>query len=101
MGTAVRLKSGDFAGIIEYDIYIRHVYKSRHLLKAPAEAWAFDAESIDKFVRPAGVRLIRVVDREEGITYEVDMVTFLRECGEVDYGRGRQYFLILAHWRKK
>lgn len=100
MGTAVRLASGDFAGVINQDVYEKHVYGSKHKLRG-LNAWAFDADSIDKFIRPAGVVLIRVVDREVGKVYEVGMGTFLKHRGEVDYGRGRQYFLILEHWRVK
>ena len=97
-GTAVRTSAGDFVGYINQDVYTKIVYRSRHLLKAPAEGWAFDAESMDKFIRPAGVKLIRVIDREEGKTYEVSMDKFIVERGELSYSYGRQYFLILQHW---
>lgn len=94
----VKTKDGHFAGIIKGDIYYKYVIGSKHKLRSP-EAWCFDADLIDRYIRPAGIAEICVIDHEAHKEYRVSMGTFLKEKGELERGRGRQYFLIMRWWR--
>lgn len=96
----VRTLRGDFAGYIDGDRYLKEVVGSRHLLRIPAPAWAFDAEMMDSYIIPFGVKYITVIDKEAQVCYTVNIDTFIKCRGVLDRGRGRQYFLILEHWAK-
>lgn len=96
----VRTIKGDFAGYIDGDRYIKEVMGSKHQLRIPSPAWAFDAETMDSYIIPFGVKYITVIDRETQVRYTVNIDTFLKYRGVLDRGRGRQYFLILEHWSK-
>jgi len=93
---AVRVH-GDFYGYIEDGVFVKHVRRSRHLLRN-LKAWALDAESFDKLIKPA-VREIQIVDVETGRRYRTSLVNFLQNRGEIEYrGFGRQYFMTLDKW---
>lgn len=93
--------SGDFVGYIDGACYTKEVSGSKHLLRKPAPAWCFDAESMDKYIVPFGVDTIVVKDRESHIRYCVSMANFLKYRGELDRGHGKQYFLILKYWGRE
>jgi hypothetical protein len=96
----VKSADGKFAGFIQGNIYIKSVDARKHqLLKPPA--WCIDKDAFDKLIRPAGVKLIRYIDIKAKKTYEVSIGAFIKNKGEVDWQYGRQYFLILKHWRVK
>ena len=92
---AVRVH-GEFYGYIEGNVYVKEVYGSRHKLRMP-EAWAFDAETFDKLIRPSCSEIV-VIDRETGKRYRSTMKNFVENKGEIDRKYGRQYFMILSYW---
>jgi hypothetical protein len=94
---AVKVK-GNFYGYIENGTFVKEVYGSRHKLRKP-EAWAIDADSFDKLIRPACKRIL-IKDKETHLQYSVSIDSFMRNKGEIDREYGRQYFLIIEHWRQ-
>lgn len=95
---AVRTRAGNYYGYIEGDTYVKLVHSSRHMLKKP-EAWAIDADSFDKLIKPACKRII-IIDKDAGVKYSSSISNFIDNKGEIDRKYGKQYFMILEYWRK-
>ncbi len=72
------------------------VHKSKHLHKV-LNAWGVDAAVVDR-LQPD---VITVREREEGLTYRVDLRTFRENALTRDFGFGRQYLLPLAFWTRE
>ena len=94
----VKAADGRHAGIIRGDIYQKIVHAERHMLKKPP-AWCIDKAAYDKLIKPAGVKLIRFIDLTARKSWEVPLGVFDQNKGELDWKYGKQYFLILKHWR--
>ena len=102
MNDTIPVKSADgkFAGSIKYGIYTKFVDARKHqLLKPPA--WCIDKVAYDKLIKPAGVKTIQFIDLLARTTWEVSLGVFDQNKGEIDWKYGKQYFLILEHWRRR
>ena len=102
MNSTIQVRSADgrHAGTIKGGIYIKYVDAKKHMLLKPP-AWCIDKDAYDKLIKPSGVRIIRFIDLTARKTWEVMIGVFDQNKGEIDWRHGKQYFLILEHWRKR
>ena len=89
--------NGKAWGYIEHGIFVKPWgRRSEHKLRK-LNGWGLDADSYDKVIRPA-CHTIVIFDNDTGLRYKTTVGNFDQYRGEVDYGHGRQYFMILDHW---
>ena len=99
--TALRIQTKHgprFVGKIEGDRLKKSILASRHIHRA-LQAIGFDAGVIEAL--PPEVKFIEVREKEQDVTYWVDVETFRLRSVERDYGHGRQYLLPLSFWTRE
>lgn len=83
-------------GVTTGNTFVKRVQGSKHMLRQP-RGWATDTDVLDE-VRARGVTIIKVIDRESGISYVAHIGDFDRYGVMVHRQHGVQLCLPLKYW---
>ena len=88
--------SGKAIGTLEGAVFTKTVRKSKHFLRA-LQAWGTDKQVLE-YLKAEGCAVVRLLDRESGLTYEAPLDRIFSGGIEKDFGFGVQVFLPEREW---
>ena len=86
-------------GYVAGDTFYKKLAGSRHFLRKPP-AIAFDVSSLEQ-AKAAGAEVVKVTDKETGITYTATMLHIFAKGKKFNRGYGEQIYLAMSGWTRR
>ena len=95
----VHRDDGKVIGGLVGNVFRKHVDASRHFLRKPYPAIAFDLDTLAQ-AKEQGARFVEVIDRESGKTYRASLERVWSKGFPVNRNHGEQIALALGEWNQ-
>ena len=91
--------AGKIVGYVATDTFYKKLAGSRHFLRKPP-AIAFDVASLEQ-AKAAGAEVVKVTDKETGITYTATILHIFAKGKKFNRGYGEQIYLTMNGWSRR
>jgi hypothetical protein len=91
--------AGKIVGYVANDTFYKRFAGSKHMLRKPP-AIAFDVSSLEQ-AKAAGAEVVKVTDKETGITYTATILHIFAKGKKFNRGYGEQIYLAMNGWTRR